>query len=398
MKYHSDVLILGAGAAGLMCAIEAGKRGRSVTVLESSNRAGQKILISGGGRCNFTNLESEAGSFISENPHFAKSALARYTPENFIAMVERHRIGWHEKKLGQLFCDRSAQDILTMLEEECVRVGVRVKLSAQVREVRHNPASTEENKSGAPFTAVTGEHEFSADALVVATGGLSIPKMGATAFGYELARQFGLKVIEPRPALVAFTLNAVDTKRFCDLTGLSTEVVASIGKQSFREKLLITHHGFSGPAMLQISSYWKPGEKVALDWAPGVQVFGGLLAEGARRDVAAAGAALREVMPVRLAERWLELHPIRKWTNAALEEAERAVHHFEFVPAGTEGFAKAEVTAGGVDTDELSAKTMEAKRVPGLYFIGEVVDVTGHLGGYNFQWAWASGYSAGQAV
>jgi hypothetical protein len=367
MKYHSDVLILGAGAAGLMCAIEAGKRGRSVTVLESSNRAGQKILISGGGRCNFTNLESEAGDFISENPHFAKSALARYTPENFVAMVERHRIGWNEKKLGQLFCDRSAQDILTMLEEECVRVGVRVKLSAQVRELRHIPPSPEENKSGAQFTAVTGEHEFSADALVVATGGLSIPKMGATAFGYELARQFGLKVIEPRPALVAFTLNAVDTKRFCDLTGLSTEVVASI-------------------------------EKVALDWAPGVQVFGGLLAEGARRDVAAAGAALREVLPIRLAERWLELHPIRKWTNAALEEAERAVHHFEFVPAGTEGFAKAEVTAGGVDTDELSAKTMEAKRVPGLYFIGEVVDVTGHLGGYNFQWAWASGFSAGQAV
>jgi predicted Rossmann fold flavoprotein len=398
MKYHSDVLILGAGAAGLMCAIEAGKRGRSVTVLESSNRAGQKILISGGGRCNFTNLESEAEDFISENPHFAKSALARYTPENFIAMVERHRIGWNEKKLGQLFCDRSAQDILTMLEEECVRVGVRVKLSAQVRELRHIPPSPEENKSGAQFTAVTGEHEFSADALVVATGGLSIPKMGATAFGYELARQFGLKVIEPRPALVAFTLNAVDTKRFCDLTGLSTEVVASIGKQSFREKLLITHHGFSGPAMLQISSYWKAGEKVALDWAPGVQVFGGLLAEGARRDVAAAGAALREVLPIRLAERWLELHPIRKWTNAALEEAERAVHHFEFVPAGTEGFAKAEVTAGGVDTDELSAKTMEAKRVPGLYFIGEVVDVTGHLGGYNFQWAWASGFSAGQAV
>ncbi|MGA3125083.1 MAG: NAD(P)/FAD-dependent oxidoreductase [Candidatus Korobacteraceae bacterium] len=416
MKYHSDVLILGAGAAGLMCAIEAGKRGRSVTVLESSNRAGQKILISGGGRCNFTNLGSEAGSFISENPHFAKSALARYTPENFLAMVERHRIGWHEKKLGQLFCDRSAQDILTMLEEECVRVGVRVKLSAQVRELRHNPPSPAENNSGAQFTAVTGEHEFSADALVVATGGLSIPKMGATAFGYELARQFGLKVIEPRPALVAFTLNPADTKRFCDLTGLSTEVVASIGKQSFREKLLITHHGFSGPAMLQISSYWKAGEKVALDWAPGVQVFGGLLAEGGaavagtrqqtplrpqalgRRDVAAAGAALREVMPIRLAERWLELHPIRKWTNAALEEAERAVHHFEFVPAGTEGFAKAEVTAGGVDTDELSAKTMEAKRVPGLYFIGEVVDVTGHMGGYNFQWAWASGYSAGQAV
>jgi hypothetical protein len=217
MKYHSDVLILGAGAAGLMCAIEAGKRGRSVTVLESSNRAGQKILISGGGRCNFTNLGSAPENFISGNPHFAKSALARYTPENFVAMVERHCIAWHEKKLGQLFCDRSAQDILTMLEEECVRVGVRVKLSAKVKEVRH----------AGQFTAITGEHEFASDALVVATGGLSIPKMGATAFGYELARQFGLKVVEPRPALVAFTLNPADTKRFCDLTGLSTEVVAA---------------------------------------------------------------------------------------------------------------------------------------------------------------------------
>ncbi len=407
MKYHSEVLILGAGAAGLMCAIEAGKRGRSVTVLESSNRAGQKILISGGGRCNFTNAESRAGSFLSENPHFAKSALARYTPEKFIAMVERHGIRWHEKKLGQLFCDRSAQDILTMLEEECVRVGVRVKLSTQVREVRRDGCAAtlpkqqlpKEGGRGAPrFTAVTPEHEFSSDALVVATGGLSIPKMGATPFGYELARQFGLKIIEPRPALVAFTLNAVDAKRFCDLAGISTEVVASIGKQSFREKLLITHHGFSGPAILQISSYWKPGEKVTLDWAPETQVFEHLLASGARRDTASAAAALREVLPIRLAERWLELHPFNKWTNPAFEEAERALHHFEFVPSGTEGFAKAEVTAGGVDTGELSAQTMESKKVSGLYFVGEVVDVTGHLGGYNFQWAWASGFSAGQAV
>jgi len=390
MKYHSDVLILGAGAAGLMCAIEAGKRGRTVTVLESSNRAGQKVLISGGGRCNFTNLESEAADYVSANPHFAKSALARYTPEKFIDMVERHRIGWHEKKLGQLFCDRSAQDIMTMLEEECVRVGVRVKLSTQVREVR--------SEGPGQFTAVTGEHEFSCDALVVATGGLSIPKMGATAFGYELARQFGLKVIEPRPALVAFTLNPVDVKRFCDLTGVATEVVASIGKQSFRENLLITHYGFSGPAILQISLYWKPGDKVMLDMAPEGPVFAHLLDSGARRDAAAAGAALREVLPIRLAERWLELHPLKKWTNAAFEEAERLLHHFEFVPAGTEGFAKAEVTAGGVDTDELSAQTMESKKVPGLYFVGEVVDVTGHLGGYNFQWAWASGWSAGQAV
>jgi hypothetical protein len=388
LKYHSDVLILGAGAAGLMCAIEAGKRGRSVTVLESSNRAGQKILISGGGRCNFTNVESRADSYISANPHFAKSALARYTPENFLAMVERHGIAWHEKKLGQLFCDRSAQDILTMLEEECVRSSVRVKLSTQVKEVRHSEQ----------FTAISGEHEFSSNSLVVATGGLSIPKMGATSFGYDLARQFGLNIVEPRAALVAFTLNPADAKRFCDLTGVSTEVVASVGKQRFREKLLITHHGFSGPAILQISSYWKPGEKVTLDLVPDQNVFENLLTSGARRDAAAALAALREVLPIRLAERWLELHPLKKWTNPAFEEAERALHHFEFIPAGTEGFAKAEVTAGGVDINELSAKTMESAKVPGLYFVGEVVDVTGHLGGYNFQWAWASGFSAGQAV
>ncbi|MGC2209255.1 MAG: NAD(P)/FAD-dependent oxidoreductase [Candidatus Korobacteraceae bacterium] len=393
MKYHSEVLILGAGAAGLMCAIEAGKRRRSVTVLESSNRAGQKILISGGGRCNFTNRETAAGNFISQNPHFAKSALARYTPQQFIAMVERHNIAWHEKKLGQLFCDRSAQDIMTMLEEECVRTGVRVKLGTVVREVRQDGR----------FTAVTGEHEFAADALVVATGGLSIPKMGATPFGYELARQFGLNVVEPRPALVAFTLNATDAKRFCDLSGISTEVVASVGetknpRQSFQEKMLITHHGFSGPAILQISSYWIPGEAVTLDLAPGKKVFEPLMAAGARRDAAAAGAALREVLPIRLAERWLELNPITKWTNAAVEEAEQALHRFRFVPSGTEGFGKAEVTAGGVDTEELSSRTMESKKIPGLYFVGEVVDVTGHLGGFNFQWAWASGFSAGQAV
>jgi hypothetical protein len=388
MKYHSEVLILGAGAAGLMCAIEAGKRGRSVTVLERANRAGQKILISGGGRCNFTNVGSEAANFLSSNPHFAKSALARYTPQRFLNMVERHGIAWHEKKLGQLFCDRSAQDILTMLEEECVRANVRVKLSVDVREVLHSDG----------FTARTAEHEYSAKSLVIATGGISIPKMGATPFGYEVARQFGLNVIEPRPALVAFTLAQPEAKSFCDLAGVSTEVVVSTGKKSFREKLLITHHGFSGPAILQISSYWQPGEKVVIDFAPEQEVFKHMLEPKARRDAAAASAALREVMPVRLADRWLQLHPIARWTNPSLEEAERALHHFTFVPSGTEGFGKAEVTAGGVDTHELSAKTMEAAKVPGLYFVGEVVDVTGQLGGYNFQWAWASGYSAGQAV
>ena len=464
MRYHSDVRILGAGAAGLMCAIEAGRRGRSVTVLESSPRAGQKILISGGGRCNFTNRDAAAGSFLSENPHFAKSALARYTPQHFLTMVERHGIAWHEKKLGQLFCDRSAQEVLTMLEQACVRAGVRVKLGCTLREVIHKevahaaicqvegapflpvvgrsgtvaakenrggegapflPAvgrsgtsAKQENRHSARFTAITGEHEYAADALVVATGGLSIPKMGATPFGYELARQFGLRVVEPRPALVALTLGAEDARRWCDLSGVSTEVVASVGtdsggkaRASFREKMLITHHGFSGPAILQVSSYWRPGEAVRLDLAPDRQVFREMMETGtrqqtplqpsARRDQAAALAALtgtRQEMPLRLARRWLELNPIPRWTNAALEEAERRLHRFEFVPAGTEGWGKAEVTAGGVDTAELSSRTMEAKQVPGLYFIGEVVDVTGHLGGFNFQWAWASGFSAGQAV
>jgi hypothetical protein len=286
-----------------------------------------------------------------------------------------------------------------------------------------------EVQKAAKFTAVTAEHEYTADSLVVATGGLSIPKMGATDFGYLLAAQFGLNIIEPRPALVAFTLSAEDAKRWCELAGLSTEVVVSCGKRSFTEKLLVTHHGFSGPAILQISTYWQPGEKVTIDWVPGKQVFAAMLAKdphlltaadvghqggdatiprlqkegrhgapSSRRDFAAALACLRAVLPARLAERWLELHPFTRWTNAAIEEAEQALHRFEFLPAGTEGFGKAEVTAGGVDTDELDAKTMQAKKVPGLYFIGEVVDVTGWLGGYNFQWAWASGWSAGQVV
>jgi hypothetical protein len=357
-------------------------------VLESSDRAGQKILISGGGRCNFTNLRSEAANYLSSNPHFAKSALARYTPQQFLELVERHHIRWHEKKLGQLFCDRSAQEIMTMLEAESVAAGVRVQLSTQVGEVRHEDS----------FIVEAGEHQYRAPSLVVATGGLSIPKMGATAFGYELARQFGIAVIEPRPALVPLLFAPAEAKAYCDLAGVSTEVIATCGRKSFREKLLITHHGLSGPAILQISSYWQPGAEIVLDLAPEQQLFRPLLEPNARRDPSAALSCLRRVLPARLAERWLELHPFVRWTNAAIEAAERQLHHFAFVPAGTEGFAKAEVTCGGVDTRELSAKTMEATRMPGLYFVGEVVDVTGQLGGYNFQWAWASGFSAGQAV
>jgi predicted Rossmann fold flavoprotein len=383
-----DVIILGAGAAGLMCAIAAGKRGRSVAVLERAERIGKKILISGGGRCNFTNLHCRPENFISANPHFAKSALARYTPADFIALVEQHGIAYHEKTLGQLFCDGSAQQIVAMLEEECRAVGVRIQTNINVTHVSREDG----------FLLRAGEQEFHAESLVVATGGLSIPKMGATSFGYDLARQFGLKIVEPRPALVPLVFNKDDSAHFCGLAGVSTEVVASIGPQRFREKMLITHRGLSGPAILQISSYWKPATSIALDLAPDQELTAVLRDAKARRDLASAKTAFRAALPSRLADRWLEVHPPLGWSNHALEELERRVHNWQIVPEGTEGYAKAEVTAGGVDTNELSARTMESRKLPGLYFIGEVVDVTGHLGGFNFQWAWASGYCAGQAA
>jgi predicted Rossmann fold flavoprotein len=388
MQNSFDVIILGAGAAGLMCAIEAGKRGRRVAVLERAERIGKKILISGGGRCNFTNLHCRPENFISANAHFAKSALARYTPADFIALVEKHGIAYHEKTLGQLFCDGAAQQIVAMLEAECRAVGVRIQTNVNVTQV-----SREDD-----FLLRAQDCEFRAESLVVATGGLSIPKMGATGFGYDLARQFGLKIVEPRPALVPLTLNKDDAAHFCDLAGLSTEVVAFIGAQHFREKMLITHRGLSGPAILQISSYWKPGQSVSLDLAPEQELTVAMRDPKARRDLASAKASFRAALPNRFAERWLDVYPPDGWSNHALDELERRAHNWPIVPAGTEGYAKAEVTAGGVDTNELSARTMESRQVPGLYFIGEVVDVTGHLGGFNFQWAWASGFSAGQAV
>jgi predicted Rossmann fold flavoprotein len=391
MNPRFDVLILGGGAAGLMCAIEAGRRGRRVAVLERAERIGKKILISGGGRCNFTNLHCRAENFISANPHFAKSALARYTPADFIALVEKHGIAYHEKTLGQLFCDGSAQQIVSMLERECRASGVEILTNVKIEIVER---TTQE--SG--FTINAGERKFATDSLVMATGGLSIPKMGATGLGYDLARQFGLKIVEPRPALVPLTFGKDDAAHFCDLAGLSAEVVASIGPQSFREKMLITHRGLSGPAILQISSYWKAGSNVTLDLAPEHELTGALRDPKVPRDLAAAKMALRTALPSRFADRWLEVHPPQGWSNHALDELERQIHNWQITPASTEGYAKAEVTAGGVDTNELSAKTMESRKVPGLYFIGEVMDVTGHLGGFNFQWAWASGFSAGQAA
>jgi predicted Rossmann fold flavoprotein len=370
-----------------MCAMEAGKRGRRVAVLERAERIAKKILISGGGRCNFTNLHCRPENFLSSNPHFCKSALARYTPRDFIALVEKHGIAYHEKKLGQLFCDRAAADIVTMLEGECRDAGVRILTRTEIHQV----------ECLSDFVLRTEEDEFHAEALVVATGGLSIPKIGATSFGYDLARQFGINVLECRPALVPLVFDAKDREAYCDLAGVSTEVVASIGRQQFRDKMLITHRGLSGPAILQISSYWDKRQPITVDLAPDQEVTLALRT-AARRDAAAATSALHQALPIRLAERWVDLHPPQRWTNAELDAFEKQLHSWEVKPSGTEGYEKAEVTAGGVDTNELSAKTMEARKVPGLYFIGEVVDVTGQLGGFNFQWAWASGFCAGQAV
>ena len=387
-----DVVILGAGAAGLMCAIEAGRRGRRVILLDHAERIGKKILISGGGRCNFTNIHCRPENFLSENPHFAKSALARFTPADIVATIEKHGISYHEKTLGQLFCDRSAHDVVTMLEKECADAGVRIIVGAQITSITRNKV----------FQVETNTTTFEAESVVIATGGLSIPKMGATAFGYTIAEQFGLRIVPCRPALVPLVFSAEDRERLCDLSGVSTEVTATAGtrktRATFREKMLITHRGLSGPAILQASSYWQPGEAITLDLAPEVEALAPLLSRNARRDANAATLALRAVLPARLAERWIQLHPPNDWTNSSLAAIEKQLHAWQIVPAGSEGYAKAEVTAGGVDTAELDAKTMQCCNIPGLYFIGEVVDVTGWLGGYNFQWAWASGFSAGQAV
>jgi predicted Rossmann fold flavoprotein len=387
LTHKFDALILGAGAAGLFCAAEAGKRGRRLAVLERADRIGKKILISGGGRCNFTNIHCRPENFLSANEHFAKSALARYTPSDFIALVEKHRIPYHEKTLGQLFCDRSAQDITNMLEAECRDANVQVFLNAKIQVVQH---ATE-------FVVRTDSAEFRAPVLVVATGGLSIPKIGATAQGYDLARQFGLKIVKTRPALVPLILSRREQNLYSDLAGVSAGVVASTAHQSFREQMLFTHRGLSGPAILQISSYWEKEKPIRIDLAPDRKVTPSIR-KAKTRNLSAARAAFLGILPKRFADRWLELHTPPTWTNEALDWLERDLHEWVVVPADTEGYEKAEVTAGGIDTDELSSKTMESSKVPGLFFIGEVVDVTGHLGGFNFQWAWASAAAAGRAL
>ncbi len=400
-----DAVVVGAGAAGLMCAIEAGKRGRRVLLLEHADRVGKKILISGGGRSNFTNLHTRPDNFLSANPHFAKSALARYTPADFIALVESYGIRYHEKTLGQLFCDDSAKQIVAMLLAEAAQANVKIILEAKVQEIRLNTEPDLQPGNDQPrFRVTTNTATYTTANVVIATGGLSIPKMGATSFGYDIARQFNIPICDPRPALVPLVLGDPEHNPFADLTGVSAEVIASLGKHRFREKLLFTHRGLSGPAILQISSYWTsavadPNPKpIQIDWAPNHDLLAPLREPNARRDSAVAKAALRTKLPARLAERLLEAALPPNWTNHALDQLERQLHAWPFTPTGTEGYEKAEVTAGGVDTDALSAQTMECRAVPGLYFIGEVVDVTGHLGGFNFQWAWASGAAAGRAI
>ena len=390
---HFDVVVLGAGAAGLFCAAMASQRGRRVALLEHGAQPGRKILISGGGRCNFTNIHCAPQNFLSANPHFAKSALALYQPRHFLELVDRHNIPWHEKTLGQLFCDRSARDILNMLLAECQRASAfngSVELVLNARDIRVA-------RSG-DFHVTSTQGEFTAPALVIATGGLSIPRLGTSGLAYDLARQFGLAVIPPRPALVPLLLRGKEAT-WTALTGVSAMVEAYADRgPHFREKLLVTHRGLSGPAILQASSYWQPGEPLHVDLAPDADLLAPLLAPNARRDAAAMRHALGEHLPQRLAAHLAAVGSPAGWTNAALDGCERSLHHWEFHPNGTEGFEKAEVTAGGVDTDGLHARTMEARAVPGLFIIGEAVDVTGHLGGFNFQWAWASAAAAARAL
>ena len=389
-----DVLIIGAGAAGLMCAIAAGQRGRRVLVVDHANKVGKKILMSGGGRCNFTNTGATPANYLSANPHFAKSALARYTPWDFIALVEKHRIAYHEKELGQLFCDDSSKQIVRMLLDECAAAGATVEANCGVQRVRKTPEG---------FAVHTARGEVHAESLVVASGGLSIPSMGASGFGYELARQFGHAVLPTRAGLVPLTLSGKHQEHYQDLAGVALPAVETrVGKQSFRAGLLFTHRGISGPAILQISSYWQPGDDLRIDLLPDRDAGTHLVEQRTARPLAELKTVLGDALPKRLAQRlceqWFENRPMRQYRDAELAQVGVQLNAWPITASGTEGYRTAEVTLGGVDTDGLSSSTMQSKRVPGLYFIGEVVDVTGWLGGYNFQWAWASGQAAGQAV
>jgi predicted Rossmann fold flavoprotein len=388
-----DVIILGAGGAGLMCAGVAGRRGRSVLLLEQSRSPGEKIRISGGGRCNFTNLHTSPANFLSQNPHFCRSALSSYTQHDFIALVEKYGIAYHEKTLGQLFCDGSSRQIIDMLLEECRVADARLQLGTRISGVA-------KNQDG--FEVATDQSGFRCRSLVVATGGPSIPKMGSSGFGYKVAQEFGLKVVPPRAGLVPLTFDLAWLERHKDLAGVSVDAVVSCGKASFSEALLFTHRGLSGPAILQISSYWREGETITIDMAPGIDVFAKLKETRRDQPKQELGTALSDFLPKRLAQKIADTQngPARMadFSDKLLQDAAAAVKQWRVTPNGTEGYRTAEVTLGGVDTAELSSKTFEAKSVPGLYFIGEVIDVTGQLGGFNFQWAWSSGHAAGLYV
>ncbi|MGD1046401.1 MAG: NAD(P)/FAD-dependent oxidoreductase [Bacteroidota bacterium] len=388
---NTDVIIIGAGAAGLMCAIEAGKRRRSVLVLDHNKKIGEKIRISGGGRCNFTNRNVNPSNFLSQNPHFCKSALARYTPTDFISLIEKHSIQYHERKHSQLFCDGSAEQIIHMLLEECQSVGVTVQADSKIKRI---------TKLEDGFELITDHSSLFTAHLVIATGGLSIPKMGATNYGFKIADHFGINIITPKPGLVPLTFHSKDFDSFKDLSGISIDAEVRCNEISFRENMLLTHRGLSGPAILQISSYWESGNSISINLLPSIDILDVLKENHQSKKQPA--TILEQFLPAHFVKVWLEQRidskPLNQYSSSELKELARYLSDWQITPSGTEGYAKAEVTVGGIDTDELSSKTMETKKVPGLYFIGEVVDVTGWLGGYNFQWAWSSGWAAGQVV
>ncbi|MDH5553396.1 MAG: NAD(P)/FAD-dependent oxidoreductase [Nitrosomonas sp.] len=400
MTLTKDVVIVGAGAAGMMCAIEAAKRGRSVLLIDHSAKLAEKIRISGGGRCNFTNLHTKPENFVSANPHFCRSALARFTPQDFIALLKKHGIRYHEKKLGQLFCDDSAQQIISMLSEECDAAGVAWQMPSKIENI--SQVCVNEDVDGKQFVIKTDRNTVIAQSLVIATGGLSIPQIGASAFGYNIAEQFGLTVTALRPGLVGLTFAPQDFAPFADISGVAIDVEVSCNGAVFRENILFTHRGLSGPAILQISSYWRPNDAIHVNLLPQHDVMG-FLAEQ-RRSTQLLSNLLADFLPKRFIKAWVKslpesaIKPMKQYHDKELQQMAQRLTDWQIKPSGTVGYKKAEVTQGGVDTNQLSSKTMQAKQVTGLYFIGEVIDVTGHLGGFNFQWAWSSGYAAGQYV
>lgn len=388
MNMKKDVIILGAGASGLLCAIECGKRRRSVLVIDHAERMGSKIRVSGGGRCNFTNLNAGPDHYFSHNPHFCKSALARFTPRDVLSLVEKHHVAYYEKEAGQMFCVKSAREIMTALEQECGQVGVAIRLMCRVSDISH----------AGKFTVTTNDGVFSSESLVIATGGLSYSRLGASGFGHDVARRFKLKVTQIRPALVPFVFPGSDQKVFKGLAGIAFDTAVSIGQKKFHGNILFTHRGLSGPAALQASLYWEPGDPLVIDLLPALDIHGVCLS--ARQSRMEMHTLLAGHFPKRFAQVWCDhmitSKPVNQYSDKELKEIAEGIHNWKIIPRGTEGYDVAEVTAGGVNTDELSSKTMEAKKVEGLYFIGEVVDVTGELGGYNLHWAWSSGYAAGQ--